>query len=180
VPAGDAHCPFIAPEIGITSTPVIDPVSGTLYVLARTMERTGFTTVTYWQRLPCARGDYGGRKVWWAGRDSGQHARHGDREQRRDRQFQCHKGQPASRAAIEQGLGIHGMGSSCDEGPYHGWVMAYDAHSLRQKSVFNASPDGDDAGIWEGDTGPAADEAGHVFLATGMGLSMPEEVGGIM
>lgn len=47
--------------------------------------------------------------------------------------------------------------------------MAYDAHSLRQKSVFNASPDGDDAGIWEGDTGPAADEAGHVFLATGNG-----------
>src|SRR6201996_2338144 len=42
VPAGDAHCPFIAPEIGVTSTPVIDTVSGTLYVLARTMDRSGF------------------------------------------------------------------------------------------------------------------------------------------
>ena len=59
--------------------------------------------------------------------------------------------------------------SACDVGPYHGWVMAYDAQSLKQKAVFNASPDADDSGIWEGDTGPAADKAGNIFLATGNG-----------
>jgi hypothetical protein len=47
--------------------------------------------------------------------------------------------------------------------------MAYDARSLKQKAVFNASPDADDSGIWEGDTGPAADKAGNIFLATGNG-----------
>ena len=46
-------------------------------------------------------------------------------------------------------------GSSCDVGPYHGWVMAYDAGTLQQKTVFNASPDADDSGIWASDTGPA-------------------------
>jgi hypothetical protein len=59
--------------------------------------------------------------------------------------------------------------SSCDVGPYHGWVMAYDAHTLKQKAVFNASPDGDASGIWAGDTGPVADVRGNVFLATGNG-----------
>jgi hypothetical protein len=59
--------------------------------------------------------------------------------------------------------------SSCDVGPYHGWVMAYDAHSLKQKAVFNASPDGDDSGIWGGDTGPAADNSGNLFVSTGNG-----------
>jgi hypothetical protein len=37
--------------------------------------------------------------------------------------------------------------SACDVGPYHGWVMAYDARTLKQKAVFNASPDADDSGI---------------------------------
>lgn len=47
--------------------------------------------------------------------------------------------------------------------------MAYDAHTLAQVAAFNASPDADDSGIWAGDTGPAADPAGNIFVATGNG-----------
>ena len=59
--------------------------------------------------------------------------------------------------------------SSCDIGPYHGWVMAYDAHTLHQRAVLNTSPDGRNAGIWQSDAGVAADDEGNVYVATGNG-----------
>lgn len=54
-------------------------------------------------------------------------------------------------------------------GPYHGWVISYDARTLRQTGVFNTSPDSTESGIWSSDTGPAADSEGNVYVVTGNG-----------
>ena len=88
VPAGDAQCPFIAPEIGITSTPVIDANSGTLYVLARTRDRFGLYDEYLCPAAACARGDYGSGEIRRPCGNSCQHERHRNRKQIRNGELQ--------------------------------------------------------------------------------------------
>jgi hypothetical protein len=88
VPARDANCPFISPEIGITSTPVIDPDTGTLYVLARTRDRSGFLENVYAQRLHALAVTTGVEKFGGPGGDTSQHERCRDREQQRKAELQ--------------------------------------------------------------------------------------------
>jgi hypothetical protein len=165
VPEDDVDCPFIAPEVGITSTPAIDAETGTLYVLARTKETTGryrqrlhALSVTTGQENP---GSPVERNAGIPGSGTGSLA--GKLE------FDSLRENPRAALLLQSGSIYLTWGSSCDIGPYHGWVMAYDARNLRRKAVFNASPDADDSGFWAADTGPAADEQGHVFLAAGNG-----------
>src|SRR5262249_51053711 len=65
-----------------------------------------------------------------------------------------------------------------DNDPYHGWVLGYDAATLRQVAVFNATPNGSRGGIWQSANGPAADSSGNIFVVTGNG-TFDANVGGV-
>jgi hypothetical protein len=169
VPARDANCPFISPEIGITSTPVIDPDTGTLYVLARTRDGSGFLTNVYAQRLHALAVTTGVEKFGGPVEIRASMSGSGTGSSSGKLSFNPLRDNPRAALLLNRGTVYLTWASACDVGPYHGWVMAYGAGNLKQEAVFNASPDGDDSGIWEGDTGPAADKAGNVFLATGNG-----------
>jgi len=165
----DAQCPFIRPEIGVTSTPVIDIPTGTLYVLARTKIRHRATADEYFQHLHALAittgvEKFGGPKLITAsvagkgaGTANGQVA------------FDPLKENPRAALTIANNTVYIEWASSCDVDPYHGWVMAYDSQTLAQKAVLNVNPDGGEAGIWLSDTGPAADAAGNLFVPTGNG-----------
>ncbi len=169
VPALDASCPFISPEIGITSTPVIDPDTGTLYVLARTRDGSGFFVNTYAQHLHALAVTTGVEKFGGPVEIRASMSGSGTGSSGGKLSFNPLRDNPRAALLLNRGAVYLTWASACDVSPYHGWVMAYGAQSLKQQAVFNASPDADDSGIWEGDTGPAADNAGNIFLATGNG-----------
>jgi hypothetical protein len=162
-------CPFIRPEIGITSTPVIEVKTGTLYVLARTMIPHKVGEDEYFQHLHALAittgvEKFGGPKLIAAsvpGRGAGR--------SNRDVVFDPLRENPRAALTLANNNVYLAWASSCDVDPYHGWVMAYDPQTLAQKAVLNVNPDGSEAGIWLSDTGPAVDSEGNLYVPTGNG-----------
>lgn len=168
VPGDEVQCPFIAPEIGITSTPVIDLQSGTLYVLART--RIPHTMRDeFFQHLHALAITTGVEKFGGPKRISASSPGKGAGAANGVVRFSSLLENPRAALLLASGTLYLSWGSSCDVDPYHGWVLAYDPQTLAQKAALNLTPDGSEGGIWASDTGPAADAAGNVYIPTGNG-----------
>jgi hypothetical protein len=169
VPARNVECPFIQPEVGITSTPVVDIRTGTLYVLARTMIFHMLGSNEYFQHLHAIAITTGVEKFGGPKPITASAAGKGDGSVEGRVSFDSLRENPRASLLLANNVMYLTWASSCDIGKYHGWVMAYDPQSLAQKAVLNVTPDGSEGGIWASDTGPAADEDGNVYVPTGNG-----------
>jgi len=167
VPA--AQCGFIFPEIGVTSTPVIDIKSGTLYVLARTMIHHTVGDNEFFQHLHALAITTGVEKFGGPTLIAAAVAGKGAGSKDGIVRFDALKENPRAALTLSNNNVYLEWASSCDVDPYHGWVMAYDAQTLAQKAVLNVNPDGAEAGIWLSDTGPAVDADGNLYVPTGNG-----------
>jgi hypothetical protein len=165
----DVSCPFIEPEVGVTSTPVIDLKTGTLYVLARTMIRHTLGSNEYFQHLHALAITTGAEKFGGPKLITASGAGKGDDSSNGQIAFNPLRENPRAALLLTNGNLYLMWASSCDRGPYHGWIMAYDPATLAQKAALNVTPDGNEGGIWESDTGPAADADGNVYVPTGNG-----------
>jgi len=158
-------------EIGIVGTPVIDSVSGTLYVVARTKEPMSATnqTLVQVQRLHALDMTTGLDRsnspvvidAVVAGTGAGSSGGFVHFNPAREVQ--------RSALLFANGLVYVTYTSYCDLAPYHGWVIAYDAQTLNRVAYLNTTPDGGAGGIWMGGAGPAAAPDGSVFFVTGNG-----------
>ena len=163
--AGSSLCPYtdIAPEIGITSTPVIDAGSGTLYVVAKTKTASGYHFTLHALDVTSGAEKFGGPVTIEATvKGSGADSNGGTI------QFNALHQNNRPGLLLLNGVVYVAFGAVGDIPPFHGWVMGYNASTLQQTAVFNSSPDGEDAGIWAGGQGLAG-EGNNVFLATGNG-----------
>jgi chitodextrinase len=174
VPFGDTATDDINKKIGITGTPVIDPVSKTLYVVAKTKEGTA----NYHQRLHALNLVDGSDKVpafdiTPAITASGS----GDTG---DSSVGCtstpgnvpfcplREGQRPGLALVN-GVVYVAWASHGDNQPYHGWIMGFNASTLALVANFNDSPDGREGGIWMSGGAPAVDASNNLYVITGNG-----------
>jgi len=156
----------LAPEVGVTGTPVIDPASGTLYVVSKSVNAG---ENTFYQRLHAIDLKTGNEKpaapvviaaTYPGSGDGGTSVVFNPRTENQ---------RPA--LALLNGIVYVAWAAHEDVAPWYGWIMGYSygAAGFTQAAVFNAAPDAQDAGIWMSGGAPAADSAGNLYLVTGNG-----------
>ncbi|MGB8490324.1 MAG: hypothetical protein WCE64_04645 [Bacteroidales bacterium] len=158
-------------NIGIVGTPVIDSISQTIYFVARSTDGTSFYQFLHAVNIVTGT-DISGSPVLIAASVTGT----GDGSVNNLVRFDPLRNNQRQALALVNGVVYITWSSHCDWGPYHGWIIGYDAQTLHQKIVYNDTPDGEAGGIWESGMGPAADEQGNLYVTTGNGSIGPADL----
>jgi Bacterial Ig-like domain (group 2) len=157
----------IQPFHGITSTPVIDPTTNTMYVVStQTLTSTSASTFRLNALdITTGRQKFGGPVTIQASVSGTNSDSVGGMV---SLNTSC-----VQRAALLLANSTVYIGFG---GCHSGWLLAYGAQSLAQTGVFNASPNlngegtyASAGGVWMGGGGPAADANGNIYITTGNG-----------
>jgi len=156
----------IQPEIGVTGTPVIDPATGILYVVSKSVDAT---QTLFYQRLHAIDITTGGEKTGSpiniaatvSGTGSG-----GTTVAFSARQENQRPGLALANGTVYVGWSAHE-----DNSPWYGWLMAYhyNGTTFTQTAAFNTTPNTQEGGVWMAGEAPAVDSAGNVYVSTGNG-----------
>ena len=166
VPAQNVNCNQIVPEIGITGTPVIDPNTATLYIVAMTLENGAYmhrlhaldiTTGSERSNSPVAI-----RATVPGTGEGGQTLTFNPRN---------YKQRPG--LLLLNGVVYTSWSSHCDIGAYHGWLIGYDARTLQQVAVYDNTPNGNEGSFRTSGAAPAVDSTGTSTWSQETELSMP-------
>ena len=152
----------IAPEVGITSTPVIDPATLTLYALSKSAIVSG---PTFFQRLHAIDLLTGHEKFSGPKLIAGTFPGTGDggTTVTFDSGTQCQR--PG--LALSNGNIYIAWASHEDTLPYYGWVTSYNSSTLAQTGIFNLSPNVQYGGVWMDGDAPAIDTSGNLYMLNG-------------
>jgi hypothetical protein len=161
-------CGQVAPEIGITATPVIDRsagANGTLYAVAMSKDAAG----NYYQRVHAL------DLVTLAEQPNSpvtvQASYPGNGANSSGGRVVFDPAQYKERVALllVGGTLYTAWASHCDIDPYTGWVIGYDPKTLAQTRVLNVVPNGSEGSIWQSGGGMAADPQGNLYALVANG-----------
>ena len=174
VPSSVLNFSDILPEVGILGTPVIDPGSQAIYVVSDTLEAGAPVFRMHALSLSDGHEMFQGPVVISASiPGTGAGSNNGTLLFDASMQLQ----RPG--LALANGIVYAAFGSHADGGPFHGWMIGYDASDLsRRVAVFNTTPNGFGGSFWQAGRAPAIDEDGNIIAATGNGdFAAPSDFG---
>jgi chitodextrinase len=167
VPCADVgECGDIPVQIGITSTPVVDPTSGTIYVVAKTKESSTYVQRLHALDITTGAEKFGGPVVLTASAPGTGVDSSGGKET-----FNALRENQRPGLLFSNGVLYFAFGSHGDNSPWHGWVLGYNATTLQQVLVYNDTPNGGygGGGIWQCGGGLATDTTGDLYFTTSNG-----------
>ena len=168
-PSGTNSCDNLEPEVGITSTPVIDPTAGTIYFISKGQEAGGWiqrihavNIVTGAERTGSPLVLSASVKGTGAGTSGGNVAFNATTQLNRPGLL------------LVNGVVYAAFASHCDAGAYHGWLLgySYDGTRFQQALALNVSPNGSAGGIWQGGVGLSSDGT-SLYVVAGNGSTNP-------
>lgn len=162
--AGGSGLADIAPEIGITGTPVIDPTTNTLYVVSKSWLSS---TSSAYQRLHAIDLTTGNEKFSGPATIAATYPGTGDGST--NVSFLALRENQRAGLALSNGVVYIAWASHGDTPTYYGWVIGYNAANLSQVSVFSDTPNAGYGGIWMSGGAPAVDASGNLYVTTGNG-----------
>jgi Fn3 associated len=157
-------CTDLQPQIGISSTPVIDALAQTIYVEAKSQLGS-----TYIHRLHALDLTTGHEKAPGPVEIIATVDGTGDGSQNGKITFdQLHQHNRSGLLLLNGQIYI-AFASHCDFGPYHGWLFAYNTTNFALSSLLMTTPNGGLGGFWMAGSGVAADVNGNIYIASGNG-----------
>jgi hypothetical protein len=164
-PSDNRGCSQVTPQIGVTSTPVIDRSRNAIYLVAMSKDSDG----NYYQRIHALNLTTGAELFGGPTTVQATFPGTGDNSSNGSVVFdpKQYKERPG---LLELNGTIYTMWSShCDDRPYTSWIMAYSADTLAQTSVLNLVPNGSEGAIWMAGAAPGADASGNIYMILGNG-----------
>ena len=163
-PADTGETGDIPTEIGITSTPVIDPTTNYLYVVSNTKE-----SGQYYQRLHrlvlATGAETTGAPAVLAANVTGS----GDGSSGNVLPyFPLHQNQRPGLALVN-GIVYMASGSHGDISPWHGWILGYNASTLALANAYCSTPNSDGGGIWMSGSAPVFDSSNNIYVISSNG-----------
>jgi len=159
----DRGCGQVTPEIGVTSTPVIDLTAGphgTIYVVAMSKD----SSANYHQRLHALDITSGMEEFAGPVDIAAKYPGTGDNSQGGFVIFDPKQYKERAGLLLVNHILYTSWASHCDIRPYTGWIISYNETTLARQSVLNVTPNGNEGAIWAAGAGPAADSNGNIYF----------------